>query len=518
MVPKTVSILLVTLITITFLVSTTTSGQAASAARMTNHQSDNSSRQTPTYSLVDTGQGLCYNNNSSVACPADNVAFYGQDAQYSGMQPGYTDNGDGTVTDNVTGLMWQQSPDINSDGTINAADKLSYSEALTRVSTFNLAGYTDWRLPTIKELYSLILFDGTDPSGLSSESTVTLVPFIDLTAFDFAYGDSAAGERTIDAQFATSTLYVSTTNGEAMFGVNFADGRIKGYGTGPMPGQSQDKGFFVLYVRGNPLYGQNDFVDNGDSTIIDRATGLMWQQFDSATGMNWSDALAYCENLNAAGYDDWRLPNVKELPSIVDYSRSPDTTNSAAIDPLFSTTTITNEAGQIDYPAYWSSTTHANFANGGNAAYVAFGRALGYMNNAWIDIHGAGAQRSDPKKGNPADWPNGHGPQGDAIRIMNYARCVRGGNVTSDPGGSPNSTRTGITITATSTDMMPGGMAGGQPQAGGTPPQEAINACSGASQDATCQFTTPQGTVTGTCMSIAGQFACVPVGGPPGAN
>jgi hypothetical protein len=52
---------------------------------------------------------------------------------------------------------------------------------------------------------------------------------------------------------------------------------------------------------------------------------------------------------------------------------------------------------------------------------------MGYMHSAWIDMHGAGAQRSDPKSGDPANWPKGHGPQGDAIRITNFARCVRGG-------------------------------------------------------------------------------------------
>ncbi len=424
-----------------------------------------------TYPIVDTGQGQCYDNNTAVACPASGAAFYGQDAQYSGAPPSYTNNGDGTVTDNVTGLMWQQSPDLNGDGTINAADKLSYDNALAGASSFNLAGYTDWRLPTIKELYSLILFDGIDPSGLSS-GTVSIIPFIDISAFDFAYGDESAGERAIDAQFASSTRYVSITNNgqETMFGVNFADGRIKGYGLNMRGGE---KTFFVLYVRGNPNYGVNNFNDNGNGTITDQATGLMWQQSDSGAGLNWADALAYCENLNYAGYDDWRLPNAKELQSIVDYSRSPDTTGSAALDPLFNATAITGETGQTDYPFYWSGTTHANFVNGGNAAYVSFGRATGYMNN-WLDVHGAGAQRSDPKTGDPANWPTGHGPQGDAIRIYNYARCVRAGGVTVDPDGNPTSTRPGMTIVSTDSSVQqqqPGGQGGQPPDGGqGTPP------------------------------------------------
>lgn len=94
---------------------------------------------------------------------------------------------------------------------------------------------------------------------------------------------------------------------------------------------------------------------------------------------------------------------------------------------MFNVTSIVNEAGQIDYPCYWSSTTHANWtvSPGTYGVYVAFGRAMGFMDGGWVDVHGAGAQRSDPKSGNPADYPTGHGPQGDAIRIYNYVRVVR---------------------------------------------------------------------------------------------
>ena len=381
-----------------------------------------------TYPIVDTGQTACYNaDGAAITCPAEGEALYGQDAQFTGNTPSYTDNGDGTVTDNVTGLIWTQSPDTDSDGDIDAADKKSYANAVAYCQDLSLAGNNDWQLPTIKQLYSLIDFSGVDPSGYEGTDTSGLIPFIDTDYFDFAYGDTSAGERIIDAQYASSTLYVGSGVEQLLFGVNFADGRIKGYGLTLF---GREKTFAVACVRENSSYGVNDFVDNDDGTITDNATNLMWSQDDSGTGLNWEEALAYVETQNDAnylGYSDWRLPNTKELQSILDYSRSPDTTSSAAIDPVFNATPITNEAGETDYAFYWSSTTHANWTDhpGLWGAYVSFGRALGYMNDNWVDVHGAGAQRSDPKSGDPADWPTGHGPQGDAIRIYNVVRLVR---------------------------------------------------------------------------------------------
>ena len=237
--------------------------------------------------------------------------------------------------------------------------------------------------------------------------------------------------------------------------------------------------------------------------------------------MNWESALAYCENSTVAGYHDWRLPNVKELQSIVDYSRSPATTNSAAIDPLFNATAITDEAGQPDYPFYWSSTTHADASGGGTEAnYVAFGKALGHMNNQWMDVHGAGAQRSDPKTGSASEFPQGHGPQGDAVRVNNYVRCVRGGNVASTPNGDPISARPSMTVISTGIQQNgPGGLNGqSDPQSGGgltrpmggTPPQAAISACSTSTQGETCEFNAPNGMIIGTWQipTAVGMRAC----------
>jgi len=355
---------------------------------------------------------------------------YGQDSQYQGNAPSYKDNGDGTITDTITDLMWSQTTDTNGDGRINVDDKMTLKQAQAYVTNLTLAGHKDWRLPSINELYSLILFDGEDVSiNMHRAGHGRAVPFIDHRVFGFAPGDMSAGERLIDSQYVSSTNYVSTTmHGDpTVFGVNFIDGRIKGYGYHSPRGE---KTFYVLAIRGNPAYGKNVFSDTGDGSIADKATGLTWQKDDSHSTMNFVEALKYCENLMLSGKDDWRLPNAKELQSIVDYSRAPATTGTASIDPLFQTTQIRNEAGNSDFANYWSSTTHKS-ANGdqGSAAYVAFGMSMGNMRGQWIDVHGAGSQRSDPKTGDAGPYANGRGPQGDAVRIQNMARCVRGGAI-----------------------------------------------------------------------------------------
>jgi hypothetical protein len=387
--------------------------------------------------LVDTGQVLTYDDQVAISPPAPGGAFHGQDGQYDGNQPSYTLSGDGlTVHDQVTGLTWVASPDTDGDGILESpGDKLSWWDAMNHPATLNaqaFGGYDDWRVPSIKELYSLIDFSGVDPSGYTG-STSGLVPFIDTAYFAFEYGNLSANERIIDSQYWSSTEYVSTTmNGDhTVFGVNFADGRIKGYGTSL---HGTDKLSFVLCCRGNLGYGDNSFTDNGDDTVTDAATGLVWTKGDSGSGMTWEDALAYAENLVFGGHDDWRLPNAKELQVILDYTRSPATHGTAAIDPIFNCSVIVDEGGAPNYPFYWAGTTHANWTTSPGAAgvYVCFGEALGWMqapfppyNWSLMDVHGAGSQRSDPKTGNPADYPHGHGPQGDVVRIYNHVRCVR---------------------------------------------------------------------------------------------
>jgi len=359
------------------------------------------------YVIIDTYQTTCYDNNAVITDPSLGEDFYGQDAQHTGNLSNFVDNGNGTVTDLTSGLMWMQNL---------PAEKYNYDECVNYADTCTLGGFDDWRLPSIKEIYSLIQF-----TGVTGMEESTSIPYIDTDFFDFRFG-TLFGERYIDAQYVSSTIYKGTTmdGNETMFGVNFADGRIKGYPT--------FKDFEVRLVRGNTNYGINDFVDNGDGTISDNNTELMWDAQGSSDGMNWKEALAWVQQKNSEnylGYNDWRLPNAKELQSIVDYEKSPSYTNSAAISDLFNVPEIITEGGETDYPWYWTSTTHYDGPSPNKAAYVCFGEALGYWSDIWQDVHGAGAQRSDPKDGDPNDYPYGFGPQNDAIRIFNFVRLVR---------------------------------------------------------------------------------------------
>ncbi len=389
------------------------------------------------YNVVDTMQTGCYNATSGLR---EVCAGSGYDADYTGNATDYTISADGKVVyDNVTGLAWTQTSDITGNGTIDIDDKLTQPDAVDYCAGLDYGGH-DWRLPSIKELYSLIDFRGTDPSAYLGNDTSLLTPFIDDTVFGVGFGDTGAGERIIDGQATSNSIYVSpmgTISGAAtMFGVNFIDGRIKGY---PYDTPANNpKTFYVYCVSGNPDYGSNDLVDNCDGTITDNATGLMWQESDYHSS-DFEEAVAYCEAAVTGGHTDWRLPDVKELQSIVDYTRAPDYTSSAAIDSLFTSTSFDNEEGATDWGYYWASTTHISYPDVGDAgAYVSFGRALGYFDNGSgleiTDVHGAGAQRSNTKQSHAIDVTSANvgygtfyykGPQGDISRFDNRVRCVR---------------------------------------------------------------------------------------------
>ncbi|WP_372841826.1 DUF1566 domain-containing protein, partial [Phaeovulum sp.] len=343
-----------------------------------------STAQELSYTIVDTMQDRCFDTVGDViSCPAEGEALYGQDAQYMRGAASYTENGDGTVLDNNTALVWQKTP-LN--------DRLQYADALAYCGDLDLGARTDWRVPTIKELYSLA--DNRGELLMPEEGEPR--PYIDTSVFDFYYPE---GQMIFAGQYWSSTLYVKgpVQNGrnQAAFGFNFSDGHIKAYGTGVdfytgaaasgglMGPDGKAPGNYVRCVSGEEgVYGVNAFVDNGDGTVTDEATGRMWQQADDGTRREWEEALAYCEALDLGGYDDWALPTSKELQSIVDYRR----TGYPAIDEAFFS--ITEDSETLDF---WTGTTFGDWKNYANV--IAFGKALSKSGEQteYTDWHGAGA-------------------------------------------------------------------------------------------------------------------------------
>ncbi|MDP2549105.1 DUF1566 domain-containing protein [Oceanobacter sp. 4_MG-2023] len=377
--------------------------------------------QSRAFAIVDTAQGTCYNNSVEIECPAPGAAFYGQDAQYTGNVPSYQDNGNSTVTDQVTGLVWTQS--------LSAASMV-WSDAAGYCAALELGGIDDWRLPNIKELWSIRDFS----AGW---------PWLDTDYF-YLVGNGKEGAQ--QHSWSSNYYQVDTelAQRDVAFVVNDWTGHIKA-----LNGRR-----FVRCVSGSP-YGINDFQDNGDNTISDHATGLMWSKNDSGKSLNWQEALAYAENATDAGYDDWRLPNIKELQSLVDYSGV-----FPAIDrSVFNISTITNEADNVDYPFFWSSTTNPYIdphdAHGyWFAWYVAFGYAVDHEGH---DMHGAGAVRFDTKAEGGADGPDGE-------RYYNYVRLVRGGDVSNTPAGDPATVKANRVVSFADGDT--GGI-GHRPDGGG---------------------------------------------------
>ena len=395
------------------------------------------------YPVVDSGQSECYGidilagEKGVIGCPESGDALYGQDAQFSNNPISLTDNGDGTVTDNVTGLTWQQVP---------PEDYYTFSEAEAYAADLSLGGYDDWRVPTLKELYSISDFG----AGW---------PYIDTDYFHLAL---TTGEVDKSEQY-WGQLYVGHTEEggyNAALGVNHVTGHIKAYPSGDgestmnddivMLALSEDEsedearpaggppsiGKRIRAIRGGSNYGVNAFVDNNDDTISDEATGLMWQKYDNdGKTMDWEAALAFAENATTAGYSDWRLPSVKELQSIADYSKSPTAADAEDVGPAINSdyfvltpvdhdlTTTYDLYGNDDYGYYWTSTSA--YFGGQNpdyyfAWYVAFGTAVNGEGN---DYHGAGGVRFDTKR----DYSSLESTvtAGDPERVTNYVLLVR---------------------------------------------------------------------------------------------
>ena len=126
----------------------------------------------------------------------------------------------------------------------------------------------------------------------------------------------------------------------------------------------------LLLVRVDVMAG--DFTDNGDGTVTDDNTGLMWQQGEGGK-KTWEDAISYCENLSIAGYTDWRLPNKNELNSIIDYE---------LYNPAIDTTYFPGTNASY----YWSSTTKADNSSFAWRVYFSHGYVVYWDKSSSYDV------------------------------------------------------------------------------------------------------------------------------------
>ena len=308
--------------------------------------------------VPDTGQNKCYDNSVEIPCPSIGQPFYGQDATYAINPTSYTKldiNGiilpDSAtswvmVRDNVTGLVWEEkqnmdntadsanphdadntfiwynsNPDTNGGNSGNFGSGANTENFLKALNDAHFGGFSDWRLPSFKELTELVNRDAFNPCNNQAyfPNTKSLSDWSEL--FDYWSSDTYAWDTAL------------------AWAMNFS------YSNGNKANKSTANRL-VRAVRGGQSAPSDRYVENDDGTVTDTFTGLIWEQNTSDDTLSWEKALAYCEELSLAGNTDWRLPNINELNSLVDYSRY-----NPAITPA-------NSAIPPD-ARYWSSTTVA---------------------------------------------------------------------------------------------------------------------------------------------------------------
>ena len=298
------------------------------------------------FKLPDTGQNKCYDNEKEIPCPKPGEDFYGQDGNYSiNSPPSFTkldESGNDLpdsashwimVRDNNTGLIWEvkqakdgkfdylnlhdadnqyiwydSNPDTNG-GYSGDSSSTSTENFIKSINKLTFGGYTDWRIPTIEELISIIDYGQDRPAINQNYFPHTMIGL---------YWSSMTHRLNTYAR-----------------GVSFFHGAHSG--------SSKLLPRYVRAVRGSPYVKSNSFAVKNDETVLDLETHLTWQ-VETQGPMTWKEALLYCQNLSLSGFNDWRLPSVNELSSIVDLSRYSPAIN----DSIFTHT-------QSDY--YWTSTT-----------------------------------------------------------------------------------------------------------------------------------------------------------------
>ena len=293
-----------------------------------------------TISLPQTGQIACYSTTGG----AIDCAGTRQDGQIRAGEawpnPRFTVGVDAEtdcVTDNLTGLMWPINANL-AGGTKTWNDAVDFS-------SLTLCGYSDWRLPNVNELESLIDASQSNPvlpaghpftnvqSGRYWSSTTGAFDSNYAWFVNIGYGSVDSGSKT------DGTLYVWPVRESQATAVAqvWRTGQTVSYRTG-------DDGDLK---KGAP-WPSPRFVVSGDC-VTDKLTGLMWSKYADPDGTykTWQQCFDHINTLTLCGHSDWRVPNRKELMSLVDRSTH---------DPAL-------PAGHpfLDVPDHypWSSTTYA---------------------------------------------------------------------------------------------------------------------------------------------------------------
>ena len=283
--------------------------------------------------------------------------------------PRFTANGDGTITDNLTGLMWLADLNclatigLDDDGDVPWADTFALADAVNGGA--DCAGYTaahtDWRMPNVNEWESLYNYDQDGIAWLADHGFVN-VP----VAPEYHWSSSSRGSAC--TSFFTSAS--GSTSGTSIYRAAVVRADATGPARLPKTGVTtschvSDDGDLE---RGAP-WPTPRFADNGDGTVTDRLTNLMWMKDtacirssgrDADGAITWAAALGFAETVNGganlsacagynAGHTDWRLPNVREVRSLTDFSRL---TPSLPADHPF-----VNVESSFTSLAYWTSTT-----------------------------------------------------------------------------------------------------------------------------------------------------------------